>query len=69
VRRRCQHAERRIVDGLGRLDASGPFHDQVTAWLFPTGVTTHVLLTVRGFLPRLGEVKEAILAANPGIDD
>jgi hypothetical protein len=45
VRRRCQHAERRIVDGLGRLDASGPFHDQVTAWLFPTGVTTHVLLT------------------------
>lgn len=23
---------------------------------------------VRGFLPRLGEVKEAILAANPGID-
>jgi hypothetical protein len=45
VRRRCEHAERRIVDGLGRLDASQPFHDQVTAWLFPTGVTTHVLLT------------------------
>jgi hypothetical protein len=45
VRRRCRHAERRIVDGLGRLDAAAPFHDQVTAWLFPTGVTTHVLLT------------------------
>jgi hypothetical protein len=45
VRRRCEQAERRIVDGLSRLDATQPLHDQVTAWLFPTGVTTHVLLT------------------------
>jgi hypothetical protein len=45
VRRRCEQAERRIVDGLARLDATGPLHDRVTAWLFPTGVTTHVLLT------------------------
>jgi hypothetical protein len=45
VRRRCQDAERKIVDGLGNLDMSQPLHDQVTAWLFPTGVTTHVLLT------------------------
>jgi len=26
------------------LDEAAPFHDQVTAWLFGTGVTTHVLL-------------------------
>jgi hypothetical protein len=45
VRRRCENAERRIVDRLGRLDAAEPLHDQVTTWLFATGVTTHVLLT------------------------
>jgi hypothetical protein len=45
VRRRCQDAERRVVDGLAAVDAGGPWHDQVTAWSFATGVTTHVLLT------------------------
>jgi hypothetical protein len=45
VRRRCQDAEARIVDGLGRLDRAQPLPAQVLAWLFPTGVTTHVLLT------------------------
>ena len=44
VRRRCQDAERRIVERLGRVDAPGSRHDQVTTWLFATGVTTHVLL-------------------------
>jgi hypothetical protein len=45
VRLRCESAERRITDGLARLDPWQPFHDQVTACMFPTGVTTHVLLT------------------------
>jgi hypothetical protein len=45
VRRRCENAEQRIIDGLGMLEHSEPLHDQVTAWMFPTGVTTHVLLT------------------------
>ncbi|HEX8863467.1 MAG TPA: hypothetical protein VGC06_31085, partial [Actinomycetes bacterium] len=50
VRRRCQDAERRILAGLAwldpaRLDPAQPSHDQVTTWLFATGVTTHVLLT------------------------
>jgi hypothetical protein len=45
VLRRCADAERRIVRHLGRLDDSAPFHEQVTAWAFGTGVTTHVLLT------------------------
>lgn len=44
VRRRCLDAERRIETRLAAFDASAPFHEQVTSWLFPTGVTTHVLL-------------------------
>ncbi|MFE9250535.1 hypothetical protein [Streptomyces sp. NPDC007088] len=44
VRRRCAQAEERVRDGLGALDAAAPFHEQVTAWLFPTGVSAHVLL-------------------------
>ncbi|WP_182877395.1 hypothetical protein [Microbispora sp. H10670] len=45
VRLRCEDAERRITGGLASLDPDRPFHDQVTAWLFPAGITTHVLLT------------------------
>ncbi|MEU8721321.1 hypothetical protein [Streptomyces antimycoticus] len=44
VRRRCQDARRRIETRLAAIDASAPFHEQVLSWLFPTGVTTHVLL-------------------------
>jgi hypothetical protein len=44
VRRRCQDARHRIETGLAAIDTSAPFHEQVTAWLFPTGVTCHVLL-------------------------
>lgn len=43
VRARCAHAREKALHGLlGRDDA--PFHDQVNTWLFPTGITTHVLL-------------------------
>jgi hypothetical protein len=44
VRRRCENVRQRIENGLRIIDTSLPLHDQVTAWLFPTGVTTHVLL-------------------------
>jgi hypothetical protein len=44
VRRRCEHARDKILRNLQSLQESAPFHDQVTAWLFATGVTTHVLL-------------------------
>jgi hypothetical protein len=44
VRRRCEHARRRALDGLDALDPLVPFHQQVIGWLFPTGVTTHILL-------------------------
>lgn len=44
VLRRCEHARDNALRFLESLDVSQPFHDQVTAWLFGTGVTTHVLL-------------------------
>ncbi|MET9296933.1 hypothetical protein [Streptomyces sp. NPDC003077] len=44
VRRRCQDARRRIETRLAAIDTAAPFHEQVAAWLFPTGVTCHVLL-------------------------
>ncbi|MEV8569671.1 hypothetical protein AB0436_29590 [Streptomyces sp. NPDC051322] len=44
VRRRCQAARHRIETRLATIDTSAPFHEQVAAWLFPTGVTCHVLL-------------------------
>ncbi|MET9662676.1 hypothetical protein [Streptomyces sp. NPDC006510] len=66
VRRRCLDAERRIETRLAAFDTSAPFHEQVTSWLFPTGVTTHVLLvaalrnpTVRLRYPAAREVLDA----------
>ncbi|MER5280535.1 hypothetical protein ABT025_33035 [Streptomyces sp. NPDC002809] len=44
VRRRCLDARHRVENRLAAFDASAPFHEQVPAWMFPTGVTTHVLL-------------------------
>ncbi len=44
VSARCEQARDKIVTTLAGLKASVPFHDQVLTWLFPTGVTTHVLL-------------------------
>ncbi|MFE3826963.1 hypothetical protein [Streptomyces sp. NPDC059092] len=44
VRRRCQDACHRIETRLASIDTSAPFHEQVTGWLFPTGVTCHTLL-------------------------
>ncbi|WNB92353.1 hypothetical protein [Bacillus sp. NEB1478] len=44
VRRRCEDARIRVENGLSDFDISLPWHDQVTNWMFPAGVTTHVLL-------------------------
>ncbi|MCJ7842984.1 hypothetical protein MUB24_19300 [Lederbergia sp. NSJ-179] len=44
VRRRCKNALQKVENGLRSIDAAAPFHEQVTAWMFPTGVTTHVIL-------------------------
>ncbi|WP_371630950.1 hypothetical protein OG892_32710 [Streptomyces sp. NBC_00341] len=44
VRRRCLDARHRVESRLAAFDTAAPFHEQVPAWMFPTGVTTHVLL-------------------------
>jgi hypothetical protein len=41
---RCADARTKVLRNLQSLDATAPFHDQVLAWLFGTGVTTHILL-------------------------
>ncbi|MFB5661158.1 hypothetical protein [Alteribacillus sp. HJP-4] len=44
VRQRCEIVKERIELGLRSNNLSKPFHEQVTGWLFPTGITTHLLL-------------------------
>ncbi|WP_342773036.1 hypothetical protein [Paenibacillus flagellatus] len=44
VRRRCENAGQKIEHGLRNIDPTAPWHNQVMAWLFMTGVTAHVLL-------------------------
>lgn len=44
VYERCEHARSKVLNLLRSLNVSAPFHDQVTAWLFGAGVTTHILL-------------------------
>ncbi|MBO1513275.1 hypothetical protein I7822_16620 [Metabacillus sp. BG109] len=44
VRRRCENARQKVEIGLRAIDISAPLHDQVMSWMFPGGVTTHVLL-------------------------
>ena len=43
VYRRCQHARDKILGGFS-LHEPDPVPDRVVAWLFPAGITTHVLL-------------------------
>jgi len=45
VRERCAGALHKVEDGLAGVREDATFADQVLAWVFPTGVTTHVLLT------------------------
>ncbi len=45
VVRRCRHARDRIVEQHRAIRAEAPLHDRIIGWVFPTGVTTHVLLT------------------------
>ncbi|MFF1920341.1 hypothetical protein ACFVW8_07155 [Streptomyces sp. NPDC058221] len=66
VRRRCLDARNRVEGRLAAFDGSAPFHEQVTAWMFPTGVTTHLLLvaalrnpTVRLRYPAARDVLDA----------
>ncbi|MGM7719939.1 hypothetical protein [Metabacillus sp. Hm71] len=44
VTKRCENAKSKVENGIRGFDLSAPFHDQVTSWVFPTGITTHVIL-------------------------
>jgi len=44
VQRRCDDALGAIVSRLRSVDPAAPWQDQVTAWMFPTSITTHVVL-------------------------
>ena len=65
VRRRCQHAVDKIVRGLGSAAGAARL-TQVNAWLFPAGITTHVLL-VAGL--RNPTVRKALAAAKKLLSD
>lgn len=43
VLRRCEHVREKMLTGF-RLDEADLFPAQITAWLFPTSLTTHLLL-------------------------
>jgi len=44
VNKRCESVRGRLLNALRSVKEERPFHDQVTSWLFGTGLTTHVLL-------------------------
>lgn len=44
VRIRCDEAFARVENGMSALDFLAPVQDRINNWLFPTGVSTHVLL-------------------------
>ena len=44
VIRRCRNVLDKIESSLKGIDTTAPYYDLVTQWLFPTGITTHVLL-------------------------
>jgi hypothetical protein len=66
VRQRCEAVEAKIRRDLQGVDPAAPFHDQVTSWLFATGVTTHMLL-VAGL--RNPTVRQRYLAARTLLAD
>jgi hypothetical protein len=44
VMARCQGTKAKLLHNLDSLRATDPWPDQVSAWLFGTGLTTHLLL-------------------------
>jgi hypothetical protein len=60
IRERCRQNEAKIARFLEGIEQNEQFHDKVSAWLFGTGGTTHVLL-VAGL--RNPTVRQRYLAA------
>ncbi len=44
MRKRCQFIIAHIRDSIAHFNRNAPFHEQVTGWLFPTGIATFPIL-------------------------
>ncbi len=44
VCKRCTNARDKVLQYLNAIREEAPLHDQVIAWLFAAGITTHILL-------------------------
>lgn len=44
ITRRCEQANKKIMERVQALNPSAPLHDQITPWLFAVGGMPHVLL-------------------------
>jgi len=44
VCKRCTNARNKVLQYLGSIREEAPLHDQVIAWFFAAGITTHILL-------------------------
>lgn len=44
VCKRCTNARNKVLQYLESIREEAPLHDQVMAWLFAAGITTHILL-------------------------
>jgi hypothetical protein len=44
VSRRCTNARNKVLQYLSSVREEAPLHNQVIAWLFAAGITTHILL-------------------------
>jgi hypothetical protein len=44
VLKRCEHVQQKIHNNLAGIQKASQLHDQVSAWLFATGLTTHIIL-------------------------
>jgi len=71
VRRRCQGVLHKSRDALQTIDRAAPWHDQVTGWLFATGVTAHLPLVaaLRNPTVRLRYPRARAALADHGLAD
>ncbi|WP_195571355.1 hypothetical protein [Paenibacillus sp. 1001270B_150601_E10] len=60
VELRCHKVRDRIEAGLQHIDPERPLHEQVTAWVFPTGIMCHLILVANKQNPT---VRKRYLAA------
>jgi len=66
IRLRYEDVISRIQARLSALDPAAAWHDQVTTWMFPTSLTTQVVLVAAGEIPT---VRRRYVAARRVLED